>query len=400
MRQAASESELMASAGDRILLIGQNPQISDIIARQALQSVGYRVDIVTDASAAIQYSIQTPPDLILVDLNLSGLSAKDLIIALTSQGIRTPVVVIADKGQEHDVIQAFRLGAADYIFWPARDAEVLSVVERVLGRVHDLHDRQRMDVQLSEINHELQRKVRELTAIMNIGKAVISITDQRFLLQKIVDGAIQVGEANIAWLLIRDEEGRGYLLSAHRGLPDSWARKMNMPLEDGISGLVALSGETLSISGDPLLRFRVADIGRAACAVPIKVQKEVIGMLLVVRREARSFEQEDQALLEAVADYASISLVNARLFSALNNAIQVARDAEKRQNALLESIRSSLTEDLKSAVYSIDLLLKGKAGNLSEPQREALKAARAALQRLARAVEKTTPPIPITLKKQ
>jgi GAF domain-containing protein len=273
-------------------------------------------------------------------------------------------------------------------------------VERVLGRVHDLQDRQRLGLKLSEVNRELQSKVRELTAIINIGKAVISITDQRFLFQKIVDGALQVGDASIAWLLVREDESRGYLLSAHRGLPDAWARKMNLPLDDGISGLVALSGETLSVSGDPLLKFRVAGLGKSVCAVPIKIQKEVIGMLIAVRKDPRPFEKNEQTLLEAVADYASISLVNARLFRALNNAVQVSRESEKRQNAILETIRRSFTEDLRSAVHSIDLLLAGKAGNLSERQREALKTARAALQRMARAVEKTTPPIPITLKKQ
>ena len=50
-----------------------------------------------------------------------------------------------EQGQEQDVIQAFRLGAADYLLWPARDAEVVSVVERVLQHVHEQHDRQRDD---------------------------------------------------------------------------------------------------------------------------------------------------------------------------------------------------------------------------------------------------------------
>lgn len=390
----------MASSGDRILVVEHDPEVSDLIARQALRSVGYQVDIVADSASAIKQAVQTPPDLIIANLNLPGLSAKDLLIALSSQGVNTPLLVIANKGQEQDIIQAFRLGAADYLLWPARDAEVISAVERVLRRVHETRDRQRLDMKLSEMNYELQRRIRELTAILNVGKAVISITDQRFLFQKIVDGAIQVSEANIAWLLIRDEQSRTFLLSAQHGLPDVWARKMNMPLDDGLSGLVALSGETLSISGEPLLKFRVANFGRSACAVPIKVQKEVIGMLVVVRKDNRPFEKTEQALLEAVADYASISFVNARLFRALNDTLQSAREGEKRQNALLESVRSTITEDLRSASYPIDLLLTEKPGSLSEQQREALTTARAALQRMARAAEKTTPPVPVTLKKQ
>src|SRR6266545_2934779 len=390
----------MASTGDRILLVENDPEISDLIARQALISMGYYVDVVADSSSAIKQALLTPPDLIIADLNLPGLSAKDLLVALSSQGMNMPLLVVASKGQEQDIIQAFRLGAADYLLWPARDAEVLSAVERALSRVHDLRDRQRLDLKLSELNHELQRKVRETTTLVNIGKAVVSITDHHLLFQKLVEGAAQVGNANIAWLLVRDDENRSFLLTAQRGLPEVWAKKMNMPLDDGISGLVALSGETLAIAGEPLLKFRVANLGRSACAVPIKIQKEVIGMLVVVRKENRPFEKTEQALLEAVADYASISLVNARLFRALNNTIQTSRESVRRQNAILESVRSFIAEHLKAATYPIDLLLTEMTGNLSEHQREALKTARAALQRMARAAEKTTPPIPVTLKKQ
>jgi DNA-binding response OmpR family regulator len=390
----------MASAGDRVLLVENDPEISDLIARQVLISVGYHVDVVVDSSSAIKQALLTPPDLIMADLNLPGLSAKDLLVALSSQGINTPLMVIAQKGQEQDIIQAFRLGAADYLLWPARDAEVLSAVERILSRVHALRDRQRLDLKLSEVNHELQQNVRELSGIINIGKAVVSITDQRFLFQKIVDGAAQVADANIVWLLVREDESKAFVLTAQRGLPDVWAKKINLPLDDGISGLVALSGETLSISGEPLLKFRVANLGRSACAVPIKVQKEVIGMLVVVRKDARPFEKMEQTLLEAVADYASISLVNARLFRALNSSVQTSKEGERRQNALLESIRSSITEELQSATYPIDLLLKDKNSNLTELQQQALRTARAALQRLARAAEKTTPPVSIALKKQ
>lgn len=390
----------MASPGDRILLVEHDPEITDIVARQALRSVGYQVEVASDASSAIKQSVQTPPDLIITDLNLPGLSAKDLIVALTSQGVNTPVMVIASKGQEQDIIQAFRLGAADYLLWPARDAEVLSAVERVLKRVHERHDRQRLDTKLSEANRELQRKDRELAAILNIGRAVTSVTDQRALFQKIVDGAVQVSEANSAWLLVRSEESREYLLSAQRGLPDAWAKKRGQSLDDGVSGLVALSGETLSIAGEPLSKFKVARLGKAACAVPVKVQKEVIGVLVVVRTDNRPVEKDDQRLLEAVADYASISMLNARLFRALEATMQSSRKTGKRQNALLETIRNTFTEDIKSAIQPIDRLLTEMTGNLTEHQWEALKAARAALQRMERAAEKATPPIPNTLKKQ
>ena len=390
----------MASAGDRILLIEHDPKISDLIARQTLIPVGYHVDVVSDSSAAIRQALLTPPDLIIADLNIPGLSAKDMLVAFAAQGITTPVLVVASQGQETDIIQAFRLGAADYLLWPAREAEVLSAVERLLARVHETRDRQRLDLKLGEANEELQRRGRELSILLSVGKAVISVTDQRFLFRKIVDGFIQISEADMAWLLIREEESKQFLLVAQRGLPDVWAKRINMPLDDGISGLVALSGETLSISGEPLLRFRVANLGRSVCVVPIKIQREVIGMAVVVRKEARPFEKLEQTLLEAISDYVSISLLNARLFQALNSSVHSSKEGEKRQNALLESVRNSIAEELQSAVQPMELLLSEKLGSLTDGQRQALRTVRVALQRLTRAVEKTRPPIPITLKKK
>jgi DNA-binding response OmpR family regulator len=390
----------MASAGDRILLVENNPKISDLIARQTLIPTGYSVDVVVDSNSAVKQALLTHPDLIIADLNLPGLSAKDLLIALAAEGVNTPLLVIANKGQEQEIIQAFRLGAADYLLWPARDAEVLSAVERVLSRVHETRDRQRLDLKLNEMDRELQRRARELTEIINIGKAVVSTPEQRVLFQKIVDGALRISNANIVWLLIRDESSKQFLLIAQRGLPDVWSKRLNMPLDDGISGLVALSGETLSISGEPLLRFNVANLGSSACAVPIKIQKEVIGILVAVRKEAHAFENMEQILLEAVSGYAAIFLVNTRLFQALNNSAQATAEAEKRQNAALESVRNSVAEELRSAAHPIELLLTGKAGNLTDIQRQALQSARAALQRLARATEKNTPSVSIPLKKK
>jgi hypothetical protein len=83
----------------------------------------------------------------------------------------------------------------------------------------------------------------------------------------------------------------------------------------------------------------------------------------------------------------SISLLNARLFRALNNAMHASKEGEKRQNAL----RSSVAQEVQSAAQSLDRLLDEKLGSLTEPQRELVRTTKAALQQLTRTVEKTIP---------
>lgn len=382
----------MVSSGERILIVESDPDISDLIARQALKPLGYNVTVVGEAASAIKQAVQTPPDLIIANLNLPGLSGKDLLAALTSQGIKAPLIIVAEKGQEQSVIQAFRLGAVDVIFWPSRDVEVVSVVERSLQQTREVHARLQLDQQLQSTNHELQRKLRELTTILSIGKAVISITDQRQLFGRILEGALQVSEADMSWLMLRDDKTKNYLLTASRNLPDGWARKLNQPLDDGLSSLVAFSGESLTINGAPLEKFKVAALGKSAAVVPLKVQNEVIGLLLVVRKTDREIDKSVQSLLEAVADFAAISLVNSSLFRTIEQTAEAARINEKTRNAMLEALRDAIHEEMQVSMYPLDALISSGPGPLTSAQEQALKTVQNSLQRLSRAAEKTIPP--------
>ncbi|MCC6985463.1 MAG: response regulator, partial [Anaerolineales bacterium] len=317
------------TTGERILIVESDPDIADLIGRQALQPLGYQVTVVGDAGSAIKHAVQTPPDLVLANINLPGLSGKDLLAALNSQNVKSPVIVIAEKGQEHDAIQAFRLGAMDVMFWPLRDAEAVSIVERALRQTQEARERQKLDRQLKATNDELQRRLRDMTTILSIAKAVTSVTDQRYLFDRILESALQLGEAEMCWLMLREEKGNQYLLRAQRGLPEAWSKKMNQPVDDGISSLVALSGESLFMNGIPLQKFKIAGLGKAAGVVPIKIKNEVIGLMIIVRKADREFPRDSQTMLEAMADYASISLVNARLFRALEHTAENARAGEK-----------------------------------------------------------------------
>jgi len=384
-----------SKANERILLVESDPDICDLIARQALEPLGYQVQKAGDVNAAIQYAARSAPDLVIADLNLPGLSGKDLLVALNSQGIQVPVIVIAEQGQENNVIQAFRLGGSDYLVWPVRETEVVSVVERALKQVRESRQRQRVDLQLKESNQELERRVRELTTIFAVGKAVISITDQRVLFDKIVEGMVYVAEADYGWLLLRAERNRTFVLTSHHNLPEAWSRKLGQPLDDGVSSLVALSGETLAINGEPLKRFKAASLGKSLVVVPIKVQQEVIGLLVVIRKADAPFDRNMQMLLEAVADYASVSLVNARLFRALKESVEVAQAGEKARLEQLLRTQQELHSLIQPVTYPVELLLTGKMGKLTSEQQFALKSIQLALARALELVTAERPSQPI-----
>ncbi len=399
----------MGTNRDRILIVENDADICDLIGRQALQSMGYQVQTAGDAQTAIAKAIQFVPDIMIVDLNLPSLSGKDLMVALSSQGIATPIIALTKKGGEENLVQSFRLGATDFLLWPVREAEVVAVVERVLKQVHDRRERERLDRQLQQTNLELQNRVRELTTIFSIGKAVTSVTDQGMLFDKIVDGALKVSSGDLGWFLVRDEGEKPFVLAAHQNLPVSLHYKLNQPWDDGISSLVAMSGETLAIHGEPLKRFKVNDLGQSALIAPVKVQKRVIALLVIVRKAPRPFNGSEQKLVEAVADYASISLVNARLFRALEErakymqrAAENAQAGEKSKNEFIKNAGKELTSPLEEANNSLEMLAAELSGKLSKEQLGKLDSVRDNLIEVINQVEKVlkipTSPLPAQMK--
>ena len=384
----------MKNPRERILVVENDPEISDLIARQTLQTLGYRVEVARAAANAIQQAAHFAPDVIIANLHLPGLSGKDLLVALNSQGLDVPVIVIAHKGMESDIIQAFRLGASDYLLWPSREAEIVSAVERVLKQVRSRRERESLASQLKQTNEELHRRVRELTTIFAIGKAVTSITDQSSLFEKIVEGAIYITDAECGWLLLRSEQTKNYVLGAERNLPKSVSAKLNQPWDDGISSLVALSGETLSIHGEPLKRFKVSKLGKSALVVPIKLKKEVVGLLVVVRKSPQPFSPSNQTLLEAVADYASISLMNARLFRAieerarsLQQAVENAQTNERSKGEQIDKFRNELNVPLAEAVQILSSFVASEESRLNASQREVLRSIQTKLEQMTHQLE-------------
>jgi DNA-binding response OmpR family regulator len=325
-------------AGENILVVESDPDIADVVCRQALGSLGYRPRLVPTAAAALEQARRSPPDLIISNLSLPDLSGKDLLAALSSLGGTAPLVVVAGKGEEQGVIQAFRLGAADALLWPARDCEVVQVIERALRQVRSARSQQKLDRDLAAAHEELQRRVLDQTTMLGFSRALLTVPDQRQFFSRLLEAALTLGQAQVAWLLVRDDSTGQFLLNAQRNLPAGWAGKLNQPFDDGLTQLVALSGQSLTIRGAPLGRFKVAALGKSAAVLPAKVRNRVVAILVVVRTADREFDANASLVLGALADFAAISLMNTMLFKALETSSNGNRAAGLDRAASVRSV--------------------------------------------------------------
>jgi len=117
----------------RILLVEDDATVRDAVAAYLTRS-GYTVDAVAAGDAAIERYVESPADLVLLDLMLPGLGGFEVCRRLRSIRRDLPVVMVTARGQEHERVQGLQHGADDYVTKPFSLREVELRIRSVLRR--------------------------------------------------------------------------------------------------------------------------------------------------------------------------------------------------------------------------------------------------------------------------
>jgi signal transduction histidine kinase len=201
------------------------------------------------------------------------------------------------------------------------------------------------------------RSLRELLdAVLTVG----SDLDLPAILQRIVQGAVDLVDARYGALGVLDESGSRLAQFITVGIDDETRRAIgHLPEGHGILGLLILDAEPLRL---PDLREHPDSYGfppnhppmRSFLGVPIRVRDEVFGNLyLTDKTSAEVFTDVDEELVIGLAAAAGVAIENARLH------------ARVQELALLED-RERIARDLHDTIvqrlFAIGLSLQGTVG--------------------------------------
>jgi len=116
----------------QLLLVEDDAAIRGALIR-ALTERGHAVTSQPSAMTAIQHVLDSPPDLILLDLglpDLDGYEALRMMRAITS----VPVVVVTARDDEAEIIRVLDAGADDYVVKPFGAGQIDARIRAVLRR--------------------------------------------------------------------------------------------------------------------------------------------------------------------------------------------------------------------------------------------------------------------------
>lgn len=308
---------------EEILIIDDSQQICSMLADYVLPELGYRWAIANTGRQGLNRLRQRLPDLILLDLQLPDISGLELLRLIAQEGYDVPVILMTAHGSEGIAVEAFRLGARNYLIKPFSEVEAQQVIDQALRE-------RRLSREKERLTRNLQQRVQELTVLSSIGKSVSALLDLEELLVRIVEAGVYITRAEEGFLLLLDHATDELYLRAAKNLGEQRAQRLRMPITDTLAGHVVRTGQPIRLdksSAGAALKVKTGFLVRAILQVPLLVGNTVIGVLAVDNQQSeRTFSDNDQYLLSALANQAAIAIDNARLYQEVKRSEERYRD--------------------------------------------------------------------------
>lgn len=116
----------------KVILAEDNSMLS-MVLKFRLEKEGYEVLNAVNGKEAIELIELHHPELILTDIMMPFVSGLELISHVRNKlNLQTPIVVFSAAGQEKIVLQAFDLGATDFMTKPLSPNELVLRIKRLL----------------------------------------------------------------------------------------------------------------------------------------------------------------------------------------------------------------------------------------------------------------------------
>ncbi|CAN5378479.1 response regulator [soil metagenome] len=116
----------------RVLIVDDDAQILRAL-RINLTARGYDVDLASTGEDALKRAAEHPPELVVLDLGLPGLTGIDII-----EGLRgwtgVPILVVSGRSDSADKVDALDAGADDYVTKPFSIDELLARIRALTRR--------------------------------------------------------------------------------------------------------------------------------------------------------------------------------------------------------------------------------------------------------------------------
>jgi GAF domain-containing protein len=260
--------------------------------------------------------------------------------------------------------------------WDGKVQGVLYLVHRP----HDLHfnesdiwlvelfaTQSAIALEKSQVLQTAQRVANQLTTLSEVSMAISSTLDLETALQRVMDRAVEILNAEAGSLLLMDSHGQNLSFEVVLGPTGKELLGLKTPVGKGIVGTVAETGQPLIINDvaqdprwnvafDEATDFKTKDL----LCVPMMAHDRVVGVIEVINKlDGTKFGPEECSLLLSFSAQAAIAIENAQRFTrtdqALAERVQELQTLQMFDQQLQTSLELNRVLDI-ALTYAMDSL--------------------------------------------
>jgi len=356
----------LPAAPQDILIVDDKPDNLRLLSTM-LTCYGYQVRKAINGQLALQGAEISPPDLILLDINMPKMNGYQVCekLKLSEKTKDIPVIFISALDDVMEKVKAFEVGGVDYITKPFQIEEVLARVQNQLSlrllqsqlqlQARELHDR---NSRLQQEIAERQRAEESIRFLLETTRAIGEAVDFHSALEVILHQVGQTIRWDVGEAWIPDAEGTvlqsapgWYASNARMDSFRSQSEQLTFAMNIGLPGRVWASKqpewvEDISQGYPHFLQNQIAlEIGfKAGFGVPILVGDEVLAVLVFFkiascRKDARFID-----IFNAVATQLG-SLIQRK------QAEELLRIAQEKYHSIVENAIAGIFQSTPSGGY-------------------------------------------------
>lgn len=345
----------VSSRAATILVVEDDERVRRGLVR-AFESAGHRVVACGDAAEALRELHRQACDLVVLDVELPGVSGLALCRLLRAQAAtrRLPVIVVSSHDREEYKVEAFAAGADDFVVKGATPRELLT--------------RAGAHLEAAERERALQGSNRELAFIADLGRGLLHALSPAEVVRRVAGATYEGADASLcAAALVRSEgrkaKGEGVRREGdeltvcvfdREGSAEEKASLLNV---ERLRAWLASAPSTSKCEADRKAFF-LKDGGHAVeYTAPLRFEGRALGALVVAFDRASDCDQTAERLVDAAAQQAALAARISTLYEAARSAsVHLAREVERR-TAEAESQRrftEAIIDSLPVSLYAVD----------------------------------------------